>query len=238
MITRHISFNDPADNVLFDDVMLECAEKEMSGEMLRFWESSFDFVVLGRICKVEDDLIAEKIKADTVPVLRRSSGGGTVLQGPGCLNFSLVLKKTRSAELGDINKSYEYILSRVVEALACCGVKAAYYPISDIALIDGQLKFSGNAQCRRRDYFLHHGTVLYDYDLNKIFRYLKMPKSVPEYRRGREHKDFITNIPINPSDFRKALAAVFNSGDEMNIVLPHEEKLLYHKRTNKPEISL
>lgn len=229
MIIRDISFNDPVDNILYDDVLLECAEKGFSGEMLRFWESPVYFIVLGRIGKTEEDLVTEAIKADNIPVARRSSGGGTVLQGPGCLNYSLVLSKARASGLGDITKSYEYVLSRVVRVLEGCGVRAAYYPISDIALIENEKKFSGNAQCRRRGFFLHHGTILYNFDLELIGKYLRMPQSVPDYRRGRAHGSFIANIDIDIKGFKKGLADAFQREDEINNVLTQERDLLYDK---------
>ena len=91
MQLRDISFPTPQENITFDDVLLNLAEKHEAGEYLRFWESPSVFVVLGRIGRAEIDVNATNTKTDGIPVLRRSSGGGTVVQGPGCLNYSLIL---------------------------------------------------------------------------------------------------------------------------------------------------
>ena len=48
-------------------------------------------------------------------------------------------------------------------------------------------KICGNAQRWKRRAFLHHGTILYDFDLAKIERYLRLPARQPDYRAGRAH---------------------------------------------------
>ena len=54
----------------------------------------------------------------------------------------------------------------------------------------GDRKFGGNAQCVTRNRFVHHTSLLYDYD-ERNMDFLRMPPKVPEHRRGRDHKDFI-----------------------------------------------
>src|SRR3989338_1271157 len=107
MIFKDIVLPTLEENILYDEVLFYLAEKEAAGESLRFWESSELGIVLGRIGKIEEDLKVEAILRDNVPVFRRTYGGGTVLQGPGCLNFSLVLAKDRDPRLNDLRKSYQ-----------------------------------------------------------------------------------------------------------------------------------
>jgi len=187
------------------------AETHDAGEYLRFWESSSVFVVLGRIGKADADVNAICAAKDNIPVLRRSSGGGTVLQGSGCLNYTLVLSKQKYPQINDLRKSYEWISAKVIDALRQAGVQAYFRPTSDMATGTGEKKFSGNAQRRGKQYVLHHGTILYDFDLSLISRYLKMPKDIPEYRKDRPHTDFVTNIPIDPAVFKKSLARAFHA---------------------------
>src|SRR3989338_2273939 len=110
MVLKDISFPSPQENILFDEALLALAEQGKGGEVLRFWESLTTFIVLGRIGKVEEDIYIENVARDEVMVLRRSSGGGTVVQGKGCLNFSLILVKDRDPSLNDLRKSYRDIL--------------------------------------------------------------------------------------------------------------------------------
>ncbi|MCA9399785.1 MAG: lipoate--protein ligase family protein [Candidatus Omnitrophica bacterium] len=226
MILKDISFSDPVQNILYDEVLLHLAEKEGAGEFLRFWESPQLFVVLGRICKVEEDLKTEALKADHVPVLRRASGGGTVLQGQGCLNYSLVISKHREKGLSDIGQSYQVILQYIINALRRLDVNVGFWPISDLAHNESKKKFSGNAQKRGKEYILHHGTILYNFDLSLIERYLKIPKSIPDYRGDRGHLDFVCNIPLEADDIKSSIQKEFRITENVNIVSEQEKALM------------
>jgi len=208
---RDVSFPTPQENIAFDEVLLRLAEKSDGEEYLRFWESSNIFIVLGRIGSAQADVNVIHTQEDNIPVLRRVSGGGTVVQGPGCLNYTLVLSKQKHPELNDLRKSYEWISLRVIEALRQAGCEAYFRPTSDLATGPGEKKFSGNAQRRGKHCILHHGTILYNFDLSLISRYLNMPQDIPEYRKERPHSDFITNIPIDPQVFKDRLSQSFHA---------------------------
>jgi len=226
MILKDISFDSPEENILFDDVLLYLAEKEQFGEFLRFWESQRPFIVLGRISKESYDVKEAEAQKDNIPIIRRSSGGGTVLQGKGCLNYSLILSKRLRPEIVVLNHSYHFILRRVISALKHTGIDACYFPISDIALSKTKKKISGNAQRRLKNYILHHGTILYDFDLEKIEKYLKLPQSVPDYRLERSHLDFVSNISSNAIDFKNALKKEFILEKEEDFMTSLEKKYL------------
>lgn len=219
MIVRDISFDDPLTNLNYDDQLLRAAESGEEGEVLRFWESPSVFVVLGKSTDAREDVDLAASEADNVPVLRRSSGGGTVVQGPGCLNFALVLSRSLRPELAGINRSYRYILDRVVEALQSLGIEAAFRPVCDLVQAKTDRKFSGNAQRRGKVFFLHHGTILYDFDLSLVTRYLKMPARMPEYRKCRPHADFIANVPAAREAIVGAVSHVF-IGDSARLESP------------------
>ena len=106
------------------------------------------------------DVIEEACRADGVRVLRRFSGGGAVVLGPGCLNYAVALSLVSRPELADVAASFQFILGRIVAALGVPGLSIAGE--TDLAL-DGR-KVSGNAQRRGRRALMHHGTLLYDFD--------------------------------------------------------------------------
>ena len=56
---------------------------------------------------------------------------------------------------------------------------------------DGR-KFGGSAQRRLKSWFMVHCSILYDFPIERIDRYLKMPRRQPEYRAGRSHGDFLS----------------------------------------------
>ena len=209
MILKDVSFKTPQENILYDEVLLDSAERGLCGEALRFWESQEIFIVLGRISRENEDIRWDNVRRDAVPVLRRASGGGTVLQGKGCLSYSLILSKDRDPQMADLRKSYQYILGKFILALGQLGVAVEFFPISDLALKANGKKISGNAQKRSRTFVLHHGTILYDFDLTKIQDYLNMPADAPPYRQGRRHLDFVANIPSTAGDMKKAIGHMF-----------------------------
>lgn len=207
MIVKDISFPSAQENITYDEFLLELSETDSQGEVLRFWESEKFFIVLGRVSKPEEDVKMEESRKDGVEIIRRASGGGTVLQGPGCLNYSFIFSYGRDPLLKNIRKSYEVILNKICDSLRKLHIDAKFEPISDMAFYGK--KFSGNAQTRRRRYMLHHGTILYDFPIKRIERYLKIPKDQPSYRKSRSHNDFLININIDPSDIKQAITSAF-----------------------------
>jgi len=195
------------EDLALDELMLARAESGDRGETLRFWSREEYSVVLGRAGRTAVDCDTGACERDGVRILRRISGGGTVLQGPGCLNYSAVLSYSRDKDMRDINGSYRGILGRVAEAFAGRGLGVEFFPVCDLAL-DGK-KISGNAQARKKDHFLHHGTFLVDLDIEKVSLYLKHPGAEPAYRKGRRHKDFLANIPLSRDDIMELVMEVF-----------------------------
>ncbi|MFM7150038.1 MAG: biotin/lipoate A/B protein ligase family protein [Gemmataceae bacterium] len=182
----------PAENLALDEALLLQAESGEAGEILRIWELPQLAVVLGAGGKLKEDVHEEACLLDGVPILRRASGGGTVLLGPGSLCYSLVLAQDSHPALQDILPSYEHILSRVAEAVGVPGLTMA--GTSDLTL--ELVKCSGNAQQRKRRYLLHHGTLLHGMDLDRVGRYLRMPVRQPDYRAGRDHASFVRNLEV------------------------------------------
>jgi lipoate-protein ligase A len=196
------------ENLALDEALLLAAEAGESGEALRFWEWPAAAVVLGSGGSIAIDVNEAACRTDGVPIHRRASGGGTVLLGRGCLLFSLVLAYDRAAELRDVTASYRWILGRVRDALQPIAVLERA-GTSDLAV--GGRKVSGNAQQRKARYALHHGTLLYDFDVDQVGRYLNPPERAPEYRGGREHGAFVMNLTADAGTLKQRLAEAFEA---------------------------
>jgi lipoate-protein ligase A len=181
-----------ADNLALDEALLLDAETG-GPALLRVWNWSQYAVVLGAGGKLDEEIDVAACRADGVSVARRSSGGGTVLLGPGCLLYSLILPYERHKALKDVNASYRHVLGEMANALAGLAPNISQAGTSDLA--SAGRKFSGNSQQRKRNHFLHHGTLLFAFDLAKIARYLKQPSRQPAYREDRGHDDFLMNLP-------------------------------------------
>jgi lipoate-protein ligase A len=206
-----LTLPDAAENLALDEALLIAAEEADAGEVLRLWELPSLAVVVGAGGSVAIDVNAAACEADGVPVLRRSSGGGTVLLGPGCLCFSLVLSYDRAPGLNEIPPSNRYVLGRVLRALRPV-TAGALEGTSDLA-VNG-IKFSGNAQQRKRRHFLHHGTLLCGFDLALVPRYLNPPERQPDYRRDRPHSEFVANLPTTVAEAKRLLIEEWQADGE------------------------
>jgi lipoate-protein ligase A len=185
----------PEENLALDADLLRAAESELA-EYLRVWESPEYCVVLGKHGQVSDDVDLEACRADGIPILRRVSGGGTVLLGPGCLNYTIVLRYDRAPGLHGVAESFGYCLGRVIEAIGAMGVPVE---AQGTDLLCRARKFGGSAQRRQRTHFLHHGTILYRFEIPLITRYLKEPPRRPAHRAGRRHEEFLACLPCDRS---------------------------------------
>ncbi|MGZ4988857.1 MAG: lipoate--protein ligase family protein, partial [Limisphaerales bacterium] len=88
--------------------------------------------------------------------------------------------------------------------------------ITDLAV--GALKFSGNAQRRKRRALIFHGTFLLTFNLQLVSELLRSPSKEPEYRAGRAHGKFIMNLHVDAALIRKALRSAWGANDELQAV--------------------
>jgi len=199
----------PAERLAREEAMLDyCEENEHPG-FLSFWEAQDHFVVLGYGKHLSAEVDEEECKLLGVPILRRASGGGTVVQGPGCLNYTLVLPIHSRPELESITTTNRHIMEKTRAALAPLAIGELRVEGHTDLTINGR-KFSGNAQRRKRRCLLFHGSFLLSFDLDRIYRTLRMPKQQPDYRASRPHAEFVTNLEIKSDDVEKALTSAWN----------------------------
>jgi len=200
----------PQENLACDEALLDWCEEGFTDEILRFWEPRQHFVVLGYSNKARTEVNLDSSKQLGVPVLRRCSGGGTVLQGPGCLNYALILKMQDDSPLTNITQANAFIMNRNRNALnPLLDGKVLIQGHTDLTLQG--TKFSGNSQRRRHIFLLFHGSFLLDFDLALIEQTLRMPSKQPQYRRDRTHKDFLTNLHLQADAVKAAMRQVWNA---------------------------
>lgn len=206
MTLLDLSLPTAAENVALDEALLLAAEAGTGGEVLRLWESPGLAVVVGAGGSVAHDVNVAACAVDGVPVVRRASGGGTVLVGPGCLCFAVVLRADREPGLDLIAPSARWVMGRVLDALRPVAPGAAVEGVSDLATAGR--KFSGSAQQRKRRHFLHHSTLIgRDFPLDLVPKYLHPPERQPAYRLGRPHAEFVTALPADTAGLRRLLLA-------------------------------
>lgn len=167
-------------------------------EALRFWHFDRPVVVMGRSTRVSQEVNSEACAADGVPVLRRSSGGASIVAGPGCLMYTLLVDYRVRPGWRMLDVAHQSVMAKLATAtqstLSEFGLsqKVEWQGTCDLT-IAGR-KFSGNAlRCRRR-FMIYHGTILLQMPLDHIARYLLQPPRQPEYRENRDHLSFVCNL--------------------------------------------
>ena len=201
----------PEENLACDEALLEAADGGGGQGTLRFWESPRHFVVLGYGNHARQEVDVDACREWNVPILRRCSGGGTVLQGPGCLNYTLVLPVEDSGPHRTITSTNTFIMERHRALMtSLLGREVSVEGVTDLA-VAGR-KFSGNAQRRRHDWLLFHGTFLLHFDLQWVGRVLKMPARRPEYRGERAHADFLCCLGLPAERVKRELRDVWSAG--------------------------
>jgi lipoate---protein ligase len=226
-----------AENLALDEALLE--EAEAGGaptETLRLWEPPQPMVVVGRSSRIEAEVRLAVCRELEIPVLRRTSGGAAIVAGPGCLMYALVLSYQVRPQLRILNQAHRWVLGTLAAALGDLTPGVECRGTSDLAL--GGRKFSGNSARCRRSHFLYHGTLLYDFPLPLIERCLTIPPRMPDYRDGRPHEGFVTNLGLRPGAIRQALVAAFDAGRSCAAWPAQRTAQLVAEKYSRPEWSV
>ncbi len=224
-----LSLPTPAENLACDEALLDwCGEGHGDG-VLRVWESPEYFVALGYANPIATETNRDVCEARGVPILRRCTGGGAVVQGPGCLNYALVLEITDAGPLKNITSANRFIMEQNRAALeTLLNRRVELNGHTDLTI--GGLKFSGNAQRRRKRFLLFHGTFLLDFDLRVITELLSQPSRQPDYRQNRAHNEFLMNLRLPAIAVKNALRAQWNVGEVLERLPLETIRSLVHDR--------
>lgn len=174
--------------------------------VLMFWQNS-PSVIIGRYQNTIEEINDEFIKNNNVKVARRITGGGAVYHDEGNLNYSFILPSKDSLI------DFETFTKPIIAALKSMGIKASLSGRNDLE-IDGK-KFSGNAQAVHKGRTLHHGTLLFDVDLEALEKSLKIKKGKIESQSIKSVKSRVTNLrpylseDLNIDQFKSQLIAFF-----------------------------
>jgi lipoate-protein ligase A len=159
---------------------------------VRFWLNN-RAVVIGYSQSVGTEVNLDVCNREEIEVVRRLSGGGTVYQDLGNLNYSVVIESDHPLVKGlDITQSLRTLCSGVVIALKTFGTNPVFESPSNI-LINNK-KVSGNAQARRKNAILHHGTLLVKTNLGLLVDVLNAPNCAGTTKGVVSKKSSVTNL--------------------------------------------
>ena len=145
-------------------------------------------VVLGHHQNVLQEVNVRACWQENIPILRRISGGGTVVHDEGNLNIAFITEHT----LRNFNQ-YRNFLQPIVRTLQRLGVPVEPDEHNNLH-IRGK-KISGNAQFSSRGRLLSHGTLLFNSDLSRLKKLLQVPDNrLIKSRATRSKPAPITNL--------------------------------------------
>ncbi|QGS52025.1 lipoate--protein ligase [Spiroplasma tabanidicola] len=138
--------------------------------ILFLWQND-NTIVVGRNQNPAAEINLQSAEKDNVNVIRRNTGGGTVFQDLGNMNFSIIYtdKENKGVSM------FEKMLDPIIQTLNKMGVAAKFSGRNDIVLNDK--KISGNAMWKYKDRFLQHGTILFNANLDKLAKYLTVDRA-------------------------------------------------------------
>lgn len=162
-------------NVALDEVLTEEVGAGRRKPTLRFWDWEEPSVVIGSFQSVRNEVDPDGVSRHGITVVRRISGGGAMFMEAGnCITYSLYLPQTLVDGISFAD-SYAFLDAWVMAALDRLGIKAFYVPLNDIATEQG--KIGGAAQKRLANGgMLHHVTMSYDIDADKMVEVLRIGK--------------------------------------------------------------
>ncbi|APQ99888.1 lipoyltransferase and lipoate-ligase family protein [Clostridium botulinum] len=144
-------------------------------------------IVIGKHQNTLKEINMNFVKDNNINVVRRNSGGGAVYHDLGNMNFTFITKYNEKHLL-----DFKTFTNPVVYSLGKLNVKAELSGRNDI-LIDGR-KISGNSQHIYKDRFLHHGTLLFNSELENLVKALNVDNDKILSKGIESIKSRVTNI--------------------------------------------
>ena len=174
-----------------DDQILSFYRRDFA---LKVFVPTSTLVVCGNGNDIQKEVDVEACQRANIPIEKRYGGGGTVVLYPGCVVVSLgCWVKDPFANGQYFQMINQGVISSLKESWPSMK-EVSQNGISDI--VAGDKKIAGTSLFRSRRYLLYQASILVDLDLELVSSCLRHPSKEPEYRRSRDHKDFLTSLRI------------------------------------------
>ncbi|MEM3341253.1 MAG: biotin/lipoate A/B protein ligase family protein [Thermoplasmata archaeon] len=141
---------------------------------VRFYAWKPSAVSIGYFQSLLQEVDIGKCREREIDIVRRITGGGAVYHDTeGEITYSIILPQEHQLAKGSILETYRRLCEGIIVGLSFMNIEAQFVPINDIVV--NSKKISGNAQTRRYDGILQHGTILLKVDPSVMFSVLKVP---------------------------------------------------------------
>ncbi|WXG45107.1 MAG: lipoate--protein ligase family protein [Promethearchaeati archaeon SRVP18_Atabeyarchaeia-1] len=176
--------DDPVLNLGIEEAIVEKVSTGEAPNTVRFWRNTGTVAVIGRFQIPELEVNKEACRKYSLTVVRRFTGGGTVYNDGGNLNYSIAVRRDNPIIPGIIAQITPTLCRGVVEGLRTLGLNAEFEQEGAYIHINGK-KISGTAGIVKRTLVFVHGTLLISSDLSRLREVLDVPPytSLSQQRR-------------------------------------------------------
>ncbi|MGL5694108.1 MAG: lipoate--protein ligase [Peptostreptococcaceae bacterium] len=172
-------------NPYFNLAMEEYLLKNTNEDLFLLWRNQ-PSVIVGKNQNTLSEINLDYIKENSIPVVRRQSGGGAVFHDLGNINFTFIACDNNSFS------DFKRFTQPIIDLLKTLGLNAEFSGRNDL-LIDGK-KFSGNAQYNYKNRVMHHGTLLFSSEITDLSNALKVKSIKFEGKGIKSVKSRVTNL--------------------------------------------
>ena len=162
--------------------------KESADNWCLIHEGTPPAIVMGISGKPELLINQEKLSSAPIPVIKRLSGGGTVVVDENTLFVTFIFQKQAHSFPG-----YPEPIMRWTEEIYKDVFPTSAFALRENDYVIGERKCGGNAQYIKKDRWLHHTSFLWSFKQEHM-DYLLHPPKTPTYRQGRDHADFLCTL--------------------------------------------
>lgn len=177
-----LTSTDPYLNLAIEEYLFDSTEEDI----VMLWRNE-PSVILGKNQNAYAEINFDYVKENNIKVARRITGGGAVYHDLDNVNYTFISVNQENASL-----DFAYFTKPVLKALNTIGIDAVLSGRNDIEVLGK--KISGNAQCTRNGKVLHHGTLLFDSELDVLSSALKVDESKIKTKAVKSVKSRVTNI--------------------------------------------
>ncbi len=180
-----------AEYVAANRALLEARQQGLAPNTLSFLSFREPAALVGFHQSVDQELRRDYCAAHGITIQRRVSGGGALYVDPTVIGWELYLDR-RSAGSNDMLEIARRICEAAARGIRALGVDARFRPRNDIEV--GGRKIAGTGGTYDGDVLLYHGSLLIDFDVERMLRVLRIPAEKLQDKAIASARERVANL--------------------------------------------
>ncbi len=203
-----------AENIAINRAMLEARQENLIPNTLRFLRFE-PAALLGFHQSVEQELLTDYCAANGIAIQRRITGGGAIYMDHTQIGWELYLDR-KTLATADMLEVARRVCEMAATGIRKLGVDAEFRPRNDIE-VHGK-KISGTGGAFDGDAILYQGTLLIEFDIERMLRVLRIPaeklsdKAIASARERVANLKDLLGVAPSVAQVKAAIAGAFAEG--------------------------